>query len=151
MLSVRYFLTKPQSYALDPVAPLGISFTLPGCNTVTSGLSCDNRVEEEISWLRSHSLTHPLIGAVSSAPPVIGNSPPTMAPVDLPQQQTRSAMRGSVDGDIANARSSQFEVSDPDEDHAHDMIDEEYPESIIAGEGYLDEVPGGVTLDSPTR
>ena len=125
-------LPKPKPFRSDPVAPLGITFSvLP--EEGFSGID----FEAEIARMKSSLHTHPLIGAAVAAQ----QPPAATAPAQTPGAPARERRRSSVGGDRAHVIAAQFEVSEPD-----DVMEEEYPESATEGEYFDDQ---SVSLEAP--
>jgi hypothetical protein len=121
-------LPKPKPCRLDPVAPLGISFS----SKPTEGFA-EADLAPEIARLKTSLHTHPLIGSAVAQPAAQPNAPAAPA---------RDRRRSSIGGDRAHVIAAQFEVSEPD-----DAMDEGYPESATEGD-YIDDQS---VDDPPTR
>ena len=143
--------TPPRESLSDP---LGISFSLDDSNSQRKLDLEQINFEEEISWMRSHLPTHPLIGTVVTNQPTNSAGPDT-----APNGNSRAPAgrrRSSVGGDRASAIVAQFEVADVEVDPIQPISDEEmeeeYPESGEEGSGsYFDDIPqsDNVSLDLP--
>lgn len=127
MLPLEFFLPKRKPFRLDPLAPLGVSFTVSDRHE--TDLLDNLSLEDELIAFKASLATHPLIGGVV-----------------VPQQATTTAAPSPVAQPVrpvrrASTTEAQFEVSDPSDEEQQDDVMDEYPESLIEGDGqYLDEI-----------